>query len=63
MDRDDYLIKELSTEIKVLESRSRLIEEASFLLSIAKIYLDTRTKYGILECNSICECVEKMRLE
>ena len=63
MDRDDYLIKELSTEIKVLESRARLIEEASFWLSIAKIYLDTKTMNGISECNSICECVEKMRLK
>ena len=63
MDRDDYLIKELSTEIKVLESRARLIEEVSFWLSIAKIYLDTKTMHGISECNSICECVEKMRLK
>ena len=63
MDRDDYLIKELSTEIKVLESRARLIEEASFWLSIAKIYLDTKTMHSISECNSICECVEKMRLK
>ena len=63
MDRDDYLIKELSTEIKVLESRARLIEEASFWLIIAKIYLDTRTMHGISECNNICECVEKMRIK
>ena len=63
MDRDDYLIKELSTEIKVLESRALLIEEASFWLSIAKIYLNTRTMHGISECNSICECVEKMKLK
>ena len=63
MDRDDYLIKELSTEIKVIEAKARLIEEASFWLSIAKIYLNTRTKYGILECNSIVECTEKMHVE
>lgn len=60
---EDYLIKQLSTEIKVIKARVQLSEEALFLLSIAQIYLDTKTLYGISECDSICECVRKMRLE
>lgn len=60
---EDYLIKELSTEIKVIKARVRLSEEALFWLSIAQIYLDTRTMYGILECDSIIEFTKKMRLE
>ena len=60
---ENYLIKELSTEIKVIKARVRLSEEALFWLSIAQIYLDTRTMYGILECDSIIKCTKKMRLE
>lgn len=63
MDRDDYLIKQLYTEINVIKARVRLSEEALFWLSIAQIYLDTKTLYGISECDSICECVRKMRLK
>ena len=63
MNRDDYLIRELATEIKVIKARVRLSEEALFWLSIAQIYLNSRTMYGILECDSIIECTKKMRLE
>lgn len=63
MASEDYLIKELSTELKVIKARVRLSEEALFWLSIAQIYLDTRTMYGILECDSIIECTKKMSLE
>lgn len=63
MDRDDYLVKELSTETKVIKARVRLNEEALFWLGIAQIYLDTRTMYGVLECDLIIECTKKMRLE
>lgn len=47
MASEDYLIKDLSTEIKVIKARVRLSEEVLFWLSIAQIYLDTRTMYGI----------------
>lgn len=63
MDRDDYLVRELSAEIKVIKARVRLSEEALFWLEIAQIYLDTKTMYGVLECDSIIECTKKMRLE
>ena len=63
MASEDYLIKELSTEIKVIKARVRLSEEVLFWLSIAQIYLDTRTMYGILECDKIVEMCRKMRLE
>lgn len=63
MASEDYLIKELFTEIKVIKARVQLSEEALFWLSIAQIYLDTRTMYGIFECDSIIECTKKMRLE
>lgn len=63
MDRDDYLIKELATEIKVIKARVRLSDEALFWLSIAQIHLNSKTLSGILECDSIRKCVEKMRLE
>lgn len=63
MDRDDYLIRELATEIKVIKARVRLSEEALFWLEIAQIYLNSRTMYGVLECDSIIECTKKMRLE
>ena len=63
MASEDYLIKELFAELKVIKARVRLSEEALFWLSIAQIYLDTKTMYGILECDSIIKCTEKMRLE
>lgn len=63
MDRNDYLVRKYNTEIKVIKARIRLSEEALFWLSIAQIYLDTKTMYGKLECESIIECTRKMRLE
>ena len=59
----EYLIKELGTEIKVIKARVRLSEEALFWLEIAQIYLNTRTLFGNIECDSIIKCTKKMRLE
>ena len=63
MNRDDYLVRELATEIKVIKARVRLGEEALFWNEIAQIYLNTRTMNGILECGRIIEMCRKMRLE
>lgn len=63
MASEDYLIKDLSAELKVIKARVRLSEEALFWLSIAQIYLDTRTMYGIFECDSIIKCTKKTHLE
>ena len=58
-----YLIKELGTEIKVINKRIDLSNEALFWLEIAQIYLDTKTLLGLIECDKIIEMCRKMRLE
>lgn len=60
---EDYLIKELRTEIKIIKKRIALSDEALFWLEIAQIYLDTKTLSGLIECDKIVECTKKMRLE
>ncbi len=60
---ENYLIKELGTEIKVIDKRIALSNEILFWLEIAQIYLDTKTKSGLIECDKIIEMCRKMRLE
>lgn len=60
---EDYLIKELRTEIKIIDKRISLSNEILFLLEIAQIYLDTKTLSGLIECDKITEMCRKMRLE
>lgn len=60
---EDYLIKELGTEIKVIDKRIALNNEILFWLEIAQIYLDTKTLSGLIECDKIIEMCRKMRLE
>lgn len=63
MASEDYLIKELGTEIKIIKKRIALSNEALFWLEIAQIYLDTKTLSGLIECDKIVEMCRKMRLE
>lgn len=60
---EDYLIKELGTEIKIIKKRIALSNEALFWFEIAQIYLDTKTLSGLIECDKIVEMCRKMRLE
>lgn len=60
---EDYLIKELRTEIKIIDKRISLSNEILFWLEIAQIYLDTKTLSGLIECDKITEMCRKMRLE
>lgn len=60
---EDYLIKELRTEIKIIDKRISLSNEILFWLEIAQIYLDTKTLSGLIECDKIIEMCRKMRLE
>jgi len=53
----------LKREAKVNRANIMLCDEALFWLSIAQIYLDSKTLFGIIESDKICRCVEKMRLE
>lgn len=59
----DYLIKELVTEIKIIDKRISLSNEILFWLEIAQIYLDTKTLSGLIECDKIIEMCRNMRLE
>lgn len=63
MVNEDYLIKELGTEIKIIKKRIALSNEALFWLEIAQIYFDTKTLSGLIECDKIIEMCRKMRLE
>lgn len=60
---EDYLIKELGTEIKIIDKRISFNNEILFWLEIAQIYLDTKTLSGLIEFDKIIEMCRKMRLE
>lgn len=60
---EDYLIKELGTEIKIIDKRISFNNEILFWLEIAQIYLDTKTLLGLIEFDKIIEMCRKMRLE
>lgn len=62
-DRIDIKIDMLKREMNVTRANIKLCDEALFWLSIAQIYLDSKTLSGISECDRICECVKKMRLK
>lgn len=56
---EDCLIKELGTEIKIIDKRISLSNEILFWIEIAQIYLDTKTLSGLIECDKIMKCVER----
>ena len=62
-DRIDIEFDMLRREINVTRANINLCNEALFWLSVAQIYLDSKTLSGISESERICECVEKMRLK
>lgn len=49
----DREIKDLVTDVKVIKAQKKLCDEALFWLSVAQIYLDSKTLSGISECDRI----------
>lgn len=62
-DRIDIELDMLRREMNVTKANIKLCNEALFWLSVAQIYLDSKTLSGVSESERIYECVEKMRLE
>ncbi len=60
---ENYLIRELGTELKIINKRISLSDEILFWLEIAQIYLDMKILSGLIECDRIIEMCRKMRLE